>query len=140
MASKFNYKQWVTKDNLDRIESWCRDGLYDRQIADNLGITAKSLEHLKARHPELKERFRLGREVVDFHVENALIKRALGYETTKYIIDSDGNKKAVKEQVPPDTVACIFWLKNRKTGKWHDRKNVEIERAVPVVIRDDIRE
>lgn len=134
------FREWLTKDNLNRIESWARDGLYNCQISENMGITPKTLEVWKKKFPEINEALKRGREVVDFHVENALIKRALGYTTTRYIIDSDGSKKAIQEEVPPDTTACIFWLKNRKTSKWHDRKNVEIEGAVPVVIQDDVTE
>lgn len=31
----------------------------------------------------------------------------------------------VKRQVPPDTTALIFWLKNRKSEIWRDRKEIE---------------
>ncbi|PVE23654.1 hypothetical protein DC522_14480 [Microvirga sp. KLBC 81] len=28
---------------------------------------------------------------------------------------------------PPDTTACIFWLKNRQPGKWRDKRVEEHE-------------
>jgi hypothetical protein len=28
------------------------------------------------------------------------------------------------EYVPPDTTACIFWLKNRRKDLWRDRVDV----------------
>ena len=29
------------------------------------------------------------------------------------------------EHVPPDTTACIFWLKNRRREDWRDRVDIE---------------
>ena len=33
--------------------------------------------------------------------------------------------KRVKRQVPPDTTAIIFWLKNRKPTVWRDRREID---------------
>ena len=30
-----------------------------------------------------------------------------------------------EERFPPDTTACIFWLKNRQNANWRDRRDVE---------------
>ena len=30
-----------------------------------------------------------------------------------------------REHVPPDTVACIFWLKNRRREEWRDKHEVD---------------
>jgi hypothetical protein len=35
----------------------------------------------------------------------------------------------VRKHVPPDTAACIFWLKNRRPALWRDRH--EIDHKVP---------
>ena len=61
-------------------------------------------------------------EVVDYQVENALLKRALGYQYDE-ITYEDGEKiKRVTKQVAPDTTAQIFWLKNRRPSKWKDKQ------------------
>lgn len=61
-------------------------------------------------------------------MENALLKRALGYSYTETKVENgpDGKKvtKTVKE-VLPDTTAQIFWLKNRRGNKWKDKQDVE---------------
>ena len=62
---------------------------------------------------------------MDIEVENALLKRALGYEYVEERIEKskrDGVKviQTVK-QVVPDTTAQIFWLKNRRPDKWRDK-------------------
>ena len=65
--------------------------------------------------------------MVDRQVENALLKRALGYEyteVTKEYVPDVGKMTVTKEvtkQVIPDTTAQIFWLKNRKPGDWRDK-------------------
>ncbi len=41
------------------------------------------------------------------------------------------SKKTVKKHMPADTTAQIYWLKNRKSYEWRDRRlvdtNVKIE-------------
>ena len=67
-----------------------------------------------------------GKQPVDFEVENALLKRALGYEieeTNTFItINSKGEKvqkvNKTKKHIAPDATAAIFWLKNRRPDKW----------------------
>jgi hypothetical protein len=113
-----------------------RDGLTNEQIAHNMGITRKTLFVWQTRYPELAERLKKGKEVVDIEVENALLKRALGYEYTETMIEqsADGRKirKTVKEVVP-DVTAQIFWLKNRKPKEWRDKQDVNVNGSVPVV-------
>lgn len=119
------------KDKLLLIESWARNGLTIEQIANNLGISKVTLYKYMNEHIELSERLKKGKEVVDIEVENALLKRALGYkydEVTRELNDDTGEleiTKVVTKEVQPDTTAQIFWLKNRKPEDWRDRKEVE---------------
>lgn len=91
------------KDKLILVEGWARDGLTDVQIAENLGISKTTFYKFKSEHSELSELLKKGKEVVDYEVENALLKNAL-----------EGN-----------TTAQIFWLKNRKPKQWKDKADVE---------------
>lgn len=76
------------------------------------------------------------------NVENALLKRALGYsyvETIReQVIDYDKTtglpvgshleiKKEITKEVVPDTTAQIFWLKNRRPEEWRDKRDVAVE-------------
>lgn len=68
---------------------------------------------------------------MDIQVENALLKRALGYEYMEEraeISEKDGRKviQTVK-QVIPDTAAQIFWLKNRRPDRWRDKPQEKAE-------------
>ncbi|WP_285011998.1 helix-turn-helix domain-containing protein [Lactococcus formosensis] len=77
------YKEWLTEEGLIKIEGWARDGLTEEQIAHNMGITRQTLRVWKKEHPSISSTLKKGKEVVDIQVENALLKRALGYETTE---------------------------------------------------------
>ncbi|WP_144511579.1 transposase [Bacillus sp. FJAT-22090] len=79
-GARGKYVEWLTPEGLIRLEGWARDGLTDEQIAQNIGITAKTLYEWKNKYSEISEALKRGKEVVDLQVENALLKRALGYE------------------------------------------------------------
>lgn len=117
--SKIN--DWLVKDKLILLEGWARDGLTDEQIAKNMGIATSTFYEWKKKEKEFSEALKKGKEVIDFEVENALLKRALGYEYEEETYEYGILTKKVKKQVAPDTTAQIFWLKNRKPNNWKDR-------------------
>ena len=81
--AKGKYHDWLTKDGLLVLEGWGRDGLTDVQLAHNMGIAAGTLYDWKNKYPEISEALKRGKKVVDVQVENALLKRALGYHYTE---------------------------------------------------------
>lgn len=95
--------EWLEKDNLILLEGWARDGLTFEQIAHNIGINVTTLRDWRKKEPTISAILKKGREVVDYEVENALLKSAL-----------EGN-----------TTAQIFWLKNRKKMQWRDKVEYE---------------
>lgn len=97
--AKGKYQKWLEPEGLIRLEGWARDGLTDEQIANNIGISAGTLYDWKAKFEEISEALKKGKEVVDYEVENALVKEALSGNVT----------------------AIIFWLKNRRPDKWRDK-------------------
>lgn len=94
-----------------------------------MGICTSTLYNWKNDHLEILEALKKGKDVVDRLVENALLKRALGYEyeeiSEKYELGTLTERKVTKKQVVPDTTAQIFWLKNRKPQDWRDKRHVE---------------
>ena len=125
--AKGKYQEWLEPEGLLKIEGWARDGLTDEQIAHNMGISPSTLYEWKNTYSEISESLKRGKEVVDRLVENALLKRALGYEyeevSEKYELGILTERKVTKKQVVPDTTAQIFWLKNRKPIDWRDKRN-----------------
>ena len=135
------YHAWLTPDGLKRLEAWARDGLIDEQIAKNCGIAVKTLYEWKNAHPPIREALKKGKEVVDVEVENALLKRAMGYEYDETMIEEspDGVKRRVtRKMVVPDVTAQIFWLKNRKPEQWRDKVEAEIDLSLVPKIIDNI--
>ena len=139
------YKDWVTEEGLIKIEGWARDGLINEDIANEIGIHPSTLYDWQKKYPEIAEALKRGKDIIDRQVENALLKRALGYEyeeiTQERVIRKDVKgdpaidlhgfpisemvvtKKVIK-QVIPDTTAQIFWLKNRKPKEWRDKQEI----------------
>lgn len=133
VARRGKYKEWITSDGLLKLEGWARDGLTDEQIAHNIGIHPATLYEWKKKYPELNEALKTGKEVVDIMVENALLKRALGYEYTEVKVEEgeySTKTTRTRKEVVADTTAQIFWLKNRRPDKWRDRKDLELSGEV----------
>lgn len=119
------YQEWLEQDNLLMIEGWARQGLTDEQIAKNMGIKKSTFYDWLKKYPDISDSLKRGKAPVDFEVENALLKRAIGfeYEETETIIEEiDGKQKKrvkrIKKVALPETSAIIFWLKNRKPEQW----------------------
>lgn len=99
--AKSKSEYWLTDDGLILLEGWARDGLTDEQIANNIGIVPSTFYDWKKKYPKFSDTLKKGKEVVDFEVENALLKSA-----------KEGN-----------VTAQIFWLKNRKPDIWRERQD-----------------
>lgn len=119
--------KWLTEDNLLLLEAWARDGFTLDEIARKIGIARPTLNRWRKGFPQIEKALSKGKEVVDYMVENALLKSALGFsytETKTYIgyPDKNGNRKTRKEitetVVPPNVTACMAWLNNRKPDQW----------------------
>mgnify|MGYP000849369622 FL=1 len=122
------------KPRLIEIEAWKRDGLTNEQICKNLGIVKDTFYKYKEKYTDFSDALKKGKEVADIEVENALFKRAIGYkykEVIKEVKEIDGKKstyiKEVVKEMPGDVGAQIFWLKNRKSSKWKDKQDIDIE-------------
>lgn len=123
--AKGKYHEWLQQDNLLMIEGWARQGLTDEQIASNIGVNKTTLYDWIKRFPNISNALKKGKAPVDFEVENALYKRAVGfeYEEVETLIEEVNGEtkkkvKRTKRTALPDTSAIIFWLKNRKPEQW----------------------
>ena len=110
--------EWLEQDKLTLLEGWARDGLTYEQIANNMGIGLTTLKEWRQKEPTIQSTLKKGREVIDYEVENALLKNAL-----------DGN-----------VTAQIFWLKNRKKEQWREKvetndEEKEIQNAKDIVVK-----
>lgn len=127
--AKSKADEWLEQDKLTLLEGWARDGLTDEQIANNIGISRSTLFEWRKNNQDISNALKKGKEVVDIEVENALLKRALGYTITlkEQKVDKDGCvHDLIKDvHIPGDITAQIFWLKNRRKTQWRDKVEVE---------------
>lgn len=96
-----------------------------------MGISERSLTDWKDRFPSISAALKKGKAPVDMEVENALLKRALGYDYEEVIVETDESTgtprthtKRITKHMPPDVTAQIFWLKNRRPDKWRDKQDI----------------
>ncbi len=134
--AKGKYQEWLEPEGLLKIEGWARDGLVDKQIAENIGVSERTFTEWKSRFSAISSALKKGKEVVDRQVENALLKRALGYKYDEVTFEEGIETKRVTKEVVPDTTAQIFWLKNRKRETWCDRQNIELSKPIDDSIKE----
>lgn len=121
---------WILdKDNMLLIEGWLRDGASIEQICKNLGVNRNLWYKAIKKSEEFAKLSKRTKEVVDREIENAMYKRAMGYEydeiTEEYEMGFLTKRKVVRKHVPPDTGAQVFWLKNKKPDSWKDKREVD---------------
>jgi len=67
-----------------------------------------------------------GKDDADATVENALFRRACGYEVEEIetVVAKDGKARVrkTKKTIAPDVIAQIFYLKNRAPERWRDKQ------------------
>jgi hypothetical protein len=128
-------------------EGFAREGLNDEQIAQKLGISTATYYNYQKKHLEFLEAIARGKAPVDTKVENALLKRCLGFEVRERHLETDGDGEIVKQTVKtktfePDVNAIKFWLVNRRPEKWSDKHKLEaeVENATEVAMAEKLIE
>lgn len=133
MGAKGKYHKWLEPENLAQLQAWKRDGLTDEQIAENMGIAKSTFYDWINKHSDISDALKRGQEQMIVHVENALFKRAIGYEYTEKKVRVQENhlgtntiREQIVKEVVPDVGAQIFILKNRSNGKWRDKREYDL--------------
>ncbi len=96
-------------------------GLTDVEIADFFKVSVRTVHRWKGAHPEFCHALKAGKDVADDRVERSLYARAVGYEHDEVdirVVDHQIVQTVVRKFYPPETTACIFWLKNRRNQEW----------------------
>jgi hypothetical protein len=121
-----------------QVTKLCRLGATTQEVADFFDVHRDTILEWQNTHEEFAFAMRTGKLHADVKVANALYKKATGY-TIKEKIDcgKDENGEPIEKtkvtRIYPDTVACIFWLKNRQPDKWRDKQEVSVESTKPIV-------
>lgn len=121
-----------------------------------MGISSTTYYRWLNEYEQIREAIKKGKAPVDQEVENALLKRAKGYDyietVTDYYLsetekDEDGNPKKIiknirmtKKHVAPDVGAAAFWLKNRRPDRWREKREEQIQvTSADYSLLDDVK-
>jgi len=127
--------EWLEEDNLMLLECWARDGYTFQDIANRIGISISTLRMWRVQYPEIDNALKKGREIIDYKVENALLKSALGYKTKEVKVTTtmrygkvvETVKEATDKEQAPNVSAIQCWLYNRLPNKWKKNRDQLIE-------------
>jgi hypothetical protein len=116
--------------------NYCLLGATNEVLANFFGVAPRTVDNWIATHADFADAVRKGRAVADAVVVRALFERAKGFShevtrTTLY----QGEERTVTNTVsyPPDTQACMFWLRNRQRDYWQAKTEAPLE---PEVVDD----
>ena len=110
----------------------CLLGATDAKLADFFVVNEDTINKWKIDYPQFSESLKRGKDDADAVIAQSLFHRAKGYSHPEdKIFNDDGSAMVVPttKHYPPDTTACIFWLKNRQKDKWRDKTESEITGA-----------
>ena len=153
--SKANYipdlvDTWLEEDNLMLLEAWARDGYTMEDIANRIGIDRSTIYDWQTKYPEIAQALRRGREIVDYMVENALLKSALGYKTKEVKVTTvmrygkvvETTKEVTDKEQAPNVSAIQMWLYNRSKDKWKNMnakqnmfEEMQEDSSIEVIVR-----
>lgn len=124
-----------------QVYKLCLLGATDQDIADFFEVNVDTVQEWKKVYARFSDSIKRGKKIADMIVADSLFQRSKGamikkqaayklktvkYEGTKRIETEEIKIVDLKEQVPPDTTAGIFWLKNRHPEKWRDAQKMEL--------------
>jgi len=138
----------VFSDRLvERLLEMAKKGAIDDEMAEAANITVRAFRNWKGRHKNFAEALQDAKDIADDLVEQALYQRATGYNHKDIKFFCDKGRIISEEYIkhyPPDTTACIFWLKNRQKERWRDKTEVDnnhkIEKSAHQLILEAIKD
>lgn len=125
MARPTKYKS----EFAEQARKYCLLGAIDKDLAVFFEVDELTINRWKDAHPEFCKALKEGKDEADAKVADRLFNRALGYSHPEdKIFNNNGIPMVVPtmKHYPPDTTACIFWLKNRQKDQWRDKQDHEL--------------
>ena len=143
-GAKDRKKFWLSPDGVALVAGFRREGMTMEEVYNGqIGISKTTWRSWMASSPELRSAISQTDEQVNCLVEQALLRRALGYECVE--VDEElveGEMRVVRRRhrhVPGDTKAQLAWLYSRRPDRWRaiqDPRDATTEqlRAVDAVV------
>jgi hypothetical protein len=142
----------------DQVYKLCLLGAKDTELADFFNVSERTLNTWKKKQPKFLQSMKKGKIQADAKVAERLFKRATGYEYKEVYwekVDSKEKlektpdsqiqkdqykKKVVTKELAPDSIAGMFWLKNRQPENWRDKQEHELsgKGGNPIEVKETI--
>jgi len=108
----------------EQAHEHCLLGATNPELAALFEVSSRTIDSWIASIPEFGKAVRDGRAFADGRVARSLYERAIGFRLTveRTVLHRGEERKLTNAvQYPPDTQACIFWLRNRCRSRWNVR-------------------
>lgn len=115
----------------EQAHNYCLLGAIDEQLASFFDVSVTTINTWKETYPDFLASIKKGKEQADLEVTQSLKKRASGMKLKKQVV-KEGGIVELEDEIPPDTAAMIFWLKNRQPKIWRDKQETEHSGRVEV--------
>lgn len=114
---------WLSDEGLQLIMNWRRNGVALTVIATkHIGVSKTAFWGWYKESEKLRKACAIAKDVADSTVEDALYRRAVGYDYWEEVWDLiEGElrlSRKLKKHMPPDTKAIMQWLYNRLPLQW----------------------
>lgn len=143
---------------IKQVEKLAKLGLTDDEMADVLDVHRDTFYTWKHEYPAFSDALKTGKAFADANVAQRLYERAIGFEhdseeikvlpaigASRPQVEDDGEdgntqpsangdhprivRVPIRKIYPPDTIAAIFWLKNRQPGRWRDKVEQDLNHS-----------
>jgi hypothetical protein len=137
--SDFGRPSAYKPENPEIARQCCAAGGTNQSLAERLGVCRRTIDNWIASIPDFRDAVMDGREQADGAVVSALFARATGFKQKTIKTFLYRGQPVYADHVvdhPPDTHACIFWLRNRLPEEWLEKAKA----SDPGLTFDDLEE
>jgi hypothetical protein len=111
-------------ENAELARKFCMLGATNDDLGEFFGVTSRTIENWIATYPDFAGEVKAGRDHADANVVHRLYQRAMGCSVPAeriFIYQGRAIREPLTIHYPPDTQACIFWLRNRRRRNWTEK-------------------
>lgn len=137
MARKSEAATWMAGENLNKVCEWVANGLTDKQLANNMGISESTFYKWKNQYRDFSTALSEAKEKPKMELENAMFKLATGkmlIEETKTTLDPQTQRVTkidrVKKQLPPNAQIQMFLARAWMPEKYKDERMSDMDEFI----------
>ena len=116
--------RWNAPEGLALLAAWTREGCSTAEIARRCGVRETTLLNWAQRSAGVDAALYRTAEMANAQVEEALLRRALGYAYTETVEEENGEnvkRRKTHKYEPPNITAIKLWLSCRLPERWGAR-------------------